>query len=150
MIASGLKLAELGNHARAITAAIILLCASSVNAQPNRELYELQVRCGKQAADAFARDHVPVQNTKDGQRIMNYENHFSAQLNKCFFLEILVVVEKGKWSKQLRLFDLNENKEYGSYFDSDQTPRYVSCYVRDTKCSSEEEWRRLAKPYLED
>ena len=47
---------------------------------------------------------------------MNYENHFSQRLNKCLFLEILVVVEKGKWSKQMRLFDLNENKEYGSYF----------------------------------
>ena len=135
---------------RAIATVLILVGASLAYSQPNKDLYELQARCGQQAADVFARDYVPVQNTKDGQRLMNYENHFSQRLNKCFFLEILVVVEKRKWSKQMRLFDLNENKEYGSYFDSDATPRYVNCYVRDARCSSEEEWRKLAKPYLED
>jgi hypothetical protein len=49
-----------------------------------------------------------------------------------------------------RLFDLNENKEYGSYYDSDATPGYVNCVVRDAQCKSEQEWRILSKPYLED
>ena len=135
---------------RTLVGVVLLLCASSASAQPNKELYELQVRCGRQAAEAYARDYVPVEKTADGQRLFNYENHFSAKLNKCFFLEKLIVVEHGKWSKQLRLFDLNENKEYGSYFDSDQSPTYISCQVLDTKCSSQDEWRKLAKPYLED
>src|SRR5260370_42015722 len=124
---------------RAIATVVIFLCASSVNAQPNKELYELQVRCGRQAADAFARDYIPVQNTKEGQRIMNYENHFSVRFNKCFFLEILTVIEKGKWSKQLRLFDLNENKEYGGSFDSDETPGYMRGVGPVAKCSSVKE-----------
>ena len=135
---------------RVIAIVLIFLGTSAASAQPNKDTYELQARCGKQAADAFAKDYVPVQNTKDGQRVMNYENHFSQRLNKCFFLEIFIVVENGKWSKQLRLFDLNENKEYGSYFDSDNAPRFVNCCVRDARCSSEEEWRKLIKPYMED
>lgn len=119
-------------------------------AQSSIEIYTLQERCGKQAAAAFAKDYTPVQNTKAGQRILNYENHYSRQLNKCFFLEIMVHVDNGKWAKQLRLFDLNANEEFGSYFDSDSTPGYVNCIVRDQRCSSEKEWRILAKPYLED
>lgn len=81
---------------------------------------------------------------------MNYESHFNSKLDKCLFLEIVTVVEKGNHAKQLRLFDLNENKEYGSYFHSDETPRYMPCQIRDAQCSSEDEWRKLAKPCLED
>lgn len=120
---------------------------SFAHAQSNTERYMLQERCGKQAAATFARDYAP------GERVghrMNYENHYSERLNKCFFLEILVVVEKGKFSKQFRLFDLNENREYGSYYESDTTLGFVDCIVRDVRCSSEREWRTLAKPYLED
>lgn len=136
---------------RTVAVCSALLCVSTVaRAQTNAERYMLQERCGKQAASVFARDYTPVENTKGGQRTMNYENHYSERLNKCFFLEILVVVEKGKFTRQYRLFDLNENKEYGSYFQSDDTPRYVQCVVRDVLCGTEKEWRTLAKPYLEE
>ncbi len=59
---------------------------------------------------------------------MNYESHFNSKLDKCLFLEIVTVVEKGNHAKQLRLFDLNENKEYGSYFT--RTKRLATCPVR--------------------
>ena len=133
-----------------IAIAFVLLGASAANAEPNKDAYELQVRCGKQSADAFAKDYVPVENTKDGQRTANYENHFSLRLNKCFFLEISVFIENGKWSRLLRLFDLNENKEYGSYWHSDKAPQFVNCNVQDARCSSEAEFRTLIKPYMED
>jgi len=48
------------------------------------------------------------------------------------------------------VFDLNENKEYGSYWRSDSQPNYTECLVGETRCSSEKEWRELVKPYLED
>jgi hypothetical protein len=92
-----------------------------------------------------------VDKTKDGQhQKSNYQNHYSEKLNKCFFLEISTFFERGKMSKLLRLFDLNENKEYGSYWESDNTPTFVDCVVGEHRCSSEREWRQLAKPYLED
>jgi hypothetical protein len=139
-----------GGKMRALVTTLILMAAPLAHAQPNKDLYELQVRCGRQAAAAFARDYVAVENTKDGQRLTNYENHFNPRLNKCFFLEIFTFIEKGMSSKLLRLFDLNENKEYGSYWDSDAKPHSVHCNVGNQRCSSEEEWRKLAKPYLED
>jgi hypothetical protein len=139
---------------RVIAIIIVFLSTFAANAQTNKDAYEPQVRCGKQAADAYAKDYVPVQNTNEGQRLMDYENHYSSQLNKCFFLEKLTFVEKGKFAKQLKLFDLNENKEYGTcfdyYLDADRVPRFISCHVRDAQCSSEKEFRTLIKPYMED
>ena len=70
-----------------------LLCFSTyVSAQPNKELRE---RCGKRAAEAFAREYSPpVLDTDDEQTLFNYENHHSAGLNKCFFLEIAMSYER--------------------------------------------------------
>jgi hypothetical protein len=56
-----------------------------VSAQPNKEVYQLQERCGKRAAEVFEREYgSPLLNDKDGQTLLNYENHYSAGLNKCF------------------------------------------------------------------
>lgn len=134
---------------RAAVVAGLALAASYVHAQSNKDLYELQVRCGEQAARAFRQDYAPVTRTKEGTtQLSNYENHFSAQFNKCFFLEIVSFFGKGGSSTSLRLFDLNENKQYGSYFKGGSG--IMDCQVRDKQCSSEEEWRKLAKPYLDD
>jgi hypothetical protein len=61
-----------------------LLCFSTyASAQPNKELYELQERCGKRAAEVFKREYSPpVAKIADGQMTFNYENHYSARLNK--------------------------------------------------------------------
>jgi hypothetical protein len=112
------------------------------------ERYMLQERCGKQAAATFAKDYTPNEKTKDGWRIFNYESHFSAKLNKCFYLEVARFEAHGKWSRSLRLYDLNENKEYASFFDAG--PNLMNCDVGEIACSSEKEWRDLTKPYLED
>lgn len=130
-----------------------LLCGSSslAHGQSNAERYMLQERCGKLAAAVFAKEYSPSTKTQDGTHQMsNYQNHYSEKLNKCFFLEISTFFEKGKRSKLLRLFDLNENKEYGSYWESDDSPKFSDCVVGEARCSSEREWRQLAKPYLED
>jgi hypothetical protein len=131
-----------------------LLCFSShVAAQPNKELNELQERCGKRAAEVFEREYSPrIANTKDVQMRYNYENHYSARLNKCFFLEIAVSYERedGTSSKLMRLFDLNDNREYGVFVSglSDKGPP-VACLLQDKICQSEGEWRQLLKPFME-
>src|SRR5215475_4186421 len=61
--------------------------STNIGAQPNKELYELQERCSKRAAEVFKREYSPGANSKDG-RLFSYENHYSARANKCFFLEI--------------------------------------------------------------
>lgn len=110
----------------------------------------LQERCGKRAAEVFAKEYTPTQTTKDGgAATFSYENHYSEKLNKCFFLEISVFYHKGSTSTQMRLFDLNENKEYGHYWESSQST-FRDCMVVEARCFTERDWRRLAKPYLED
>jgi hypothetical protein len=85
--------------------------------------------------------------------MFNYENHYSSRLNKCFLLEIADVYEKGKSvsTRNMRLFDLNDNKEYGTFvsgFSDGCVP--VSCFVQDQLCQSESEWRQLVKQFMED
>jgi hypothetical protein len=131
-----------------------LVCFSTyVSAQPNKQLYELQERCGKRAAEVFKRKYSPsVAKIEHGQMRFNYENHYSAQLNKCFFLEIANAYERldGKptISKRMRLFDLNDNKEYGTFVSGPTEP--LACSVQDKGCRSESEWRQLLKPFMED
>jgi hypothetical protein len=126
-------------------------------AEPNKVLYELQERCGRQAADTFKKEFgANVTNTKEGQTVANFENHYNARLNKCFYLESSLIVptkdrKDRKSSTILRLFDLHENREFGSYFQFDApSGQVMQCEVGGTSCRSEQEWRALAKPFLED
>lgn len=121
------------------------------HSQPDKVAYELQERCGKQAAQTFQKEWGGnVVNTKDGQMLANYESHYSPRLNKCFYLEISTVYQRvnNKMTsfKSLRLFDLNENKEYGSFLDG----LGLACEVQGKLCGSEAEWRELAKPFMEE
>jgi hypothetical protein len=131
-----------------------LLCFSAdVSAQSNKQSYELQQRCGKHVAEVFEREYGPVSNTEDGQTLFNYENHYNARLKKCFFLEIAMSYEREEekpGSKIMRLFDLNENKEYGTFVSGPTEGAPVTCVVRGKGCQSESEWRQLLKPFMED
>jgi hypothetical protein len=137
-------------------AILALVCfATYVSAQPNKELYDLRERCGKQATEVFEREYMRVLTTENGQTRFNYENHYNARLNKCFFLEIAVSYERqgGKptTSKMMRLFELNDNKEYGVFmsgFSDDSLP--FACLVQDDVYRSASEWRKLLKPFMEE
>jgi hypothetical protein len=131
-----------------------LFCFSAyVSGQPNKQSYELQERCGKRAAEVFEREYGPVSDDKDGQTLFNYENHYSARLKKCFFLEIAMSYEREEGkpaSKIMRLFDINENKEYGTFVSGPTGGTPLACVVRGKNCQSESEWRQLLKPFMED
>jgi len=136
-------------------------------AEPNKVQYELQERCGKDAADLFKADNPqPIYNSEDGQTVAGYENHYSPELNQCFMLETDTFIGKknGKpagWVSYM-LIDVNENKQYGNFLkltiDSngnlidptnyDLVP--IVCRVRDTFCHSEAQWKQLLKPYMGD
>ena len=125
-------------------------------AQPNKKPYELQERCDKRAADLFEREYRPrVENTKDVQKRFNYEDHYSARLDKCFFLEISSSYDRegGKLtsSKIMRLVELNDNKDYGVFVSglSDRGPP-IACLLEEKICQSESEWRQLLKPFMEN
>jgi hypothetical protein len=149
---------------RLLTIAIVLLSAGGMSigsAQPNKEQYELQERCGKRAAQVWEKDYgANVINTKDGPIIINYENHYNARLNKCFFLEISVSYEQRNnrttTTNSWRLYDLNDNKKYGEFMSGlDNSPFPFLCEIQTSSgsrytCHSENEWRVLLKQYMEN
>jgi hypothetical protein len=115
--------------------------------QVDKARYELQERCGKQAAQTFKKEWG---DGKYGDTMGRYENHYSVRLNKCFYLEIATSFTRGddgiRIIKIMRLYDLHENKEYGIFSEGG----LPVCGMLGTRCKSEAEWRQLAKPYLEE
>ena len=136
------------NCIQPIILAAVLLCWPCIGqAQPNKGLYDFQERCGTRAQEFFDREHRSrIKETKDGTAFMNFENHYSSRLNKCFFLEIAEIYPTR--SKMLRLFDVNDNEGYGIYTEGGNLP--FVCVVRDRMCRSEAEWLELIKPFMED
>jgi hypothetical protein len=130
-------------------AAMCVLASSTAWGQPDKVIYELKERCGRQAAETFNKEWGSnVVNNKDGgQTVANFENHYNARLNKCFYLEITTTYEQDKKPfKSLRLFDLLDNKEYATFIGDS----LMHCEVRDRFCTSEAEWHELIKPFMVD
>jgi hypothetical protein len=138
-----------------LTVAGFFLC-SGVLAASNTEQYELQERCGKRADEVFKREYGNgTTQDKDGQTVFGYRNHYNTKLNKCFFLESSRTYPKSREKKSSasvmeRLFDINENKEYGTYFKRDEDNYSFACVVENKLCRSKEEWEALIKPYMEE
>jgi hypothetical protein len=129
---------------KAIGVLVSLVLATGVEAQSLKEKYELSVQCGKQAAqrfEEFALTIIP----SPGNR---YESHYNSRLNKCFLLKMV-----GEEYQAFSLEDVNENKEVGNYFVKhrrNDKPLLIACRVQEKKCTSEEEFRALIKPFMED
>lgn len=87
-------------------------------AASSKEEYELQERCGKRTEELFKRDFGNgINNTDDGYSLDSYSNHYNKKLNKCFIL-LTSIGHSKKYesdSTSYALYDVNENKEYGSY-----------------------------------
>ena len=135
---------------RTTVLAALLLVGTASYAQPNKAQYELQERCGKRAAEVFAKEwDSGVSNTASGQIIGNYENHYNSRLNKCFYLEISNLYEGKAPIRSMGLFDLNENREIATY-SKIEGDAFVYCLVQGKVCRTEDEWRTLIKPFMED
>jgi hypothetical protein len=139
----------------AITLAGLALCLPTLaTADPDKVQYELQEKCGLRANQRFKEDYGNgITNTKDGQLISTFRNHYNPNLNKCFILVLTTSVSNKKtatWTisstKTESLFDLNDNEEYGEFDLVDD--KMYSCYFQDRQCSSYAEWQSLIKPFL--
>jgi hypothetical protein len=145
----------LGSTVIVATCLLVGLLGSVGFAQPNKVEYELRERCGKRAAEVFKAEYSPpVANTDEGQILFNYRSHYNAALNKCFFLEISQTIAyraKPQYSATMyRLYDINDNKEYGSFYRRSDANSLGECNVIDKSCSSEAEWELLIKRFMED
>lgn len=140
------------NFGRSIVLAAVLLWWPCIGqAQSNKDLYGLQERCGKQAEERF--QGIGKQRETAGYTFsFDFENHYSLRLNKCFFLLTLFQTEiksPDKGGKFMWLHDLNDIAQYyGEYVH--YSGLLAFCEVRGKQCRSEEEWRELIKPFMED
>jgi hypothetical protein len=75
-------------------AAIGLLITSTASSEPNAARYQLQERCGSRAAEIFRKEYENVAIKGAENWHFNYQAHYNAHLNKCFFLEISTSFEK--------------------------------------------------------
>ena len=133
---------------RLVIALATTVSMSAAAAAEPAELYQLQLRCGKNAAEVFAKDY--GNGTDDGYSF-NYQAHYNAHLNKCFFLLISTFNEKDNVIQSYYLSDLFENREYGPFSQSTKIGVF-ECNVLNTVCSSssKSEWDNLVKPYLDE
>lgn len=131
---------------RLVTLLLAIAPLTQTWAAPDRVLYDLGEKCGKQASAAFARDFGTGMDAKDGMSITNYRNHYNPRLNACLYLIFSTrsMREKsGKPSPALHsssLFDLNEDHEIATFWSQDGNARVFECTVNDKKCASREEF----------
>ena len=53
-------------------------------------------------------------------------------------------------STLILLYDINENREYGSFFKRDSDSAPFDCKVAGRICRSQQEWESLVGPYMDD
>jgi len=91
--------------------------------------------------------------------VVTYQGLFSIEKGKCYvsinikrfraldnysglsieLIDPIMIPSGGYYRRQIGYYDMNI---------TDQKPNY--CFVNDAKCSSEQEWRKLAKPFLDE
>ena len=143
----------------ALPAVAILTSAASVavwaivaQAQTAIERYNLQDRCGKVAAEVFAKEWgTGFSNMDNGQTIADYRNHYNFRLNKCFYLELSMTEPRSGDERPFtssRLFDLYESTEIGTY--QQLGDEVLSCDVQGNECQSLLEYQTLIKLFMQD
>ncbi|MFA5196301.1 MAG: hypothetical protein WC401_10940 [Bacteroidales bacterium] len=113
------------------------------NQRSTKDEYILQEKCGKSCEEYFRKTYGGL---TDQQYTYDYKNHYNKNMNKCFIL----LDSRSPYSgnrKDLR--DINENKQYGSFWRSSKGV-ITFCRVSKKECESEEEWDSLVKPYMEE
>ncbi len=139
-----------------LTVAVLAVWASaSCAAEPNKEQYELQERCGKRAQEFFERRWGDgIRNTDVGYITAAYESNYYPELNRCF---ILMEVQSIKFPneeifEERFLYDPNTNKVYGSFIWPAGKPNPTVCNLSVEKrqaCSTVWEWNALVAPYID-
>jgi hypothetical protein len=114
-----------------------------------------QEQCVKRSEEYFNKEYSNgIINGEDGERLTsNYTNHYNKKLNKCYILITSTQFIRNTENKieNIRiktLFDLNENKEYGSLIQFDNNNKPNNCRILEKYCNSEKEWDLIVKPYM--
>jgi hypothetical protein len=119
--------------------------------------YDLQAKCAKDSRTWFKENWSADKDTI----LLDYENHYTKAQNTCF---VLVQYHynfgpNGSWINDMTLWNIYENAKYGSFAESTtvhfkpsfETTKSVStCVVHGKKCTTQEEFNSLIRPYFYD
>jgi len=135
--------------------AIAVEAAPVVSPEQVRERSEL---CAKASGERFRRDwKVPA---ADGTTTAEFASHYNAKANVCFYLVAVRQVTIGEGGNTVGtltkvLFDFGGEEKYGEFVGpadpGSPADRFTArCKVDELFCSSEAEWDRLARYYMEE
>jgi len=120
-------------------------------------LSELQEQCVNRSKEYFKKEYGNgMINGENGERLISkYTNHYNEKLNKCYILITSTEFIRNKENKienigLKTLFELNENKEYGSLIKFENDNKLINCRILEKYCNLEREWDLVVKPYMED
>ncbi len=115
---------------------------SSALNQDLSEKYGLLEQCSDQAEEWFK----AYQKNYPGDKL-TYKNHFNTGLNKCF---VYVTSFQSGGYQTLSLFDVSENKKYGSCVGAIDDQHHLACAFLNKDVKSKTEWDSLVKPFMEE
>jgi hypothetical protein len=116
-----------------ITLTALMAAFGAAHSQSRKEIYELQERCGKSAAEMFDRDFPK----EDRKVLSDTRTRYNVRLNKCFILEENMMYTRPGQNlpdQITHVVDVRGNKVYGSF-----SP--LNCDVREARYRTEREFR---------
>jgi len=123
------------------------LCQASVS----NDEYELKRKCGEEAARYFSELHGKgEQITDNGIISAGYLHHYNKTKNACYIQRFVVNISSNGIPTRVSkiLEDIHENSLIGYCLTKYGDATAYSCIVGDARCSAEQEFDKLIKPYL--
>jgi hypothetical protein len=111
--------------------------------------YEFAEKCGNDARNWY-HHFIEEGSPSEEQRTITYSNHYNSRLNKCFadVTQLKATRDNGMFTNRF-LIDVNENREVGSFLQSGKSQLVMACSMANRDCKSDEEWKAMLAPYVE-
>jgi hypothetical protein len=145
MMNSVIKAFPLHSAVGAAVLCALWMSVGDVRAETNKVEYELAERCGEAAADWFKRNWGK---TASGEEA-SFENHYSPRAKKCYVVLRYALPRREPPLLVLHLFDIGASRELG-LFSRTGAGAPSQCEAMETACTSEQEWRDLARRLVEE
>jgi sensor histidine kinase regulating citrate/malate metabolism len=117
----------------------------------------LQEQCVNRSKEYFKNEYGNgMINGENGERLISkYTNHYNKKLNQCYILITSTQLIRNTENKienigLKTLFELNENKKYGSLIKYENNNEIINCRILEKYCNLEKEWNLVIKPYMEE
>jgi hypothetical protein len=132
-----------------------------IKMQQNIASLDAQSKCAA-AAKTYFKENWSKNSANENSRFLNYTNHYSNGLGKCFIrveYNFALGEQDGKsWSNTITLVDAFEGAQFGWFAENhfmtpqptdEERNRLSLCKVAHTKCQSLEGFNKLSQPYMQ-